>query len=80
MEPARSVLPSSVEMAGGVEEAANRAQALVLMTEWGQIVGADWQAVARCMRPPRYVFDGRNALDPVEMDRLGFEYVGVGRK
>ena len=80
MEPARSVLPSSVEMAGGVEEAANRAQALVLMTEWADIVGTDWPVVARCMRPPRYVFDGRNALDPAEMDRLGFEYVGVGRK
>ncbi len=78
-EPARSVLPSSVEMVGGVEEAANRAQALVLMTEWDRIVRSDWRAVARCMRPPRYVFDGRNALDPAEMDGLGFEYVGVGR-
>ena len=80
MEAARSVLPSSAKMASSVEEAANGAQALVLMTEWDRIVGTDWQAVARCMRPPRYVFDGRNALDPAEMDRLGFEYVGVGRR
>ena len=80
MAQARSALPSSVVMVSAVEEAANRAQALVLMTEWDRIVSADWQAVARCMRPPRYVFDGRNALDPAEMDRLGFEYVGVGRR
>ena len=31
------------------------------------------------MVPPRFVFDGRNALDPREMHRLGFEYAGIGR-
>ena len=45
----------------------------------GQIVNADWRAVARRMTPPRFVFDGRNALDPGRMENLGFEYVGVGR-
>jgi hypothetical protein len=31
------------------------------------------------MRPPRFVFDGRNALDAAAMQRLGFQYTGVGR-
>ena len=79
MESARSELPSSVQLVGGVAEAANRAQVLVLLTEWDQIVESDWQIVARCMLPPRLVFDGRNALDPGEMDGLRFEYIGVGR-
>ena len=79
MESARPSLPSSVRLAEGVEEAANRTQALVLLTEWDSIVQSDWRIVARCMIPPRLVFDGRNALDPAEMNRLGFEYVGVGR-
>ena len=78
-ESARPHLPPSVDLVPSVAEAANRAQALVLLTEWDQIVQSDWQIVARCMLPPRYVFDGRNALDPMEMDRLGFEYLGVGR-
>ena len=51
----------------------------MLLTEWAQTVDADWQVLARCMLPPRLVFDGRNVLDPGEMDRLGFEYMGVGR-
>ncbi len=80
MESARSALPSSVKMVESVEEAADRAQAVALLTEWDEIVESDWQIVARCMTPPRLVFDGRNALDPGEMDRLGFEYVGVGRR
>ena len=79
MESARPNLPSSIRLVEGVEEAANRAQALVLLTEWDSIVQSDWRVVSRCMVPPRLVFDGRNALDPAEMSRLGFEYVGVGR-
>ena len=79
MESARPNLPTSVQLVEGVEEAANRTQALVLLTEWDSIVQSDWRVVARCMIPPRLVFDGRNALDPAEMNRLGFEYVGVGR-
>ena len=78
-ETARPNLPPSVQLVDGVEEAANRTQALVLLTEWDSIVQSDWRVVSRCMVPPRLVFDGRNALDPPEMGRLGFEYVGVGR-
>ena len=79
MEAARPSLPASVQLVDSVEEAANRTQALVLLTEWDSIVQSDWRVVSRCMIPPRLVFDGRNALDPSEMGRSGFEYVGVGR-
>ena len=78
-ESARPLLPPSVRLVGSVAEAADGAQSLVLLTEWSQIVSGDWQAVARHMTPPRFVFDGRNALDPGRMENLGFEYMGVGR-
>ena len=77
--PARGLLPSRVELAEAPEAAADCAEALVLITEWPEIVGADWEAIAAQMRPPRFLFDGRNALDARRMSRLGFEYVGVGR-
>ena len=79
MESARPNLPESVQLVDSVEEAANRTQALVLLTEWESIIQSDWRVVSRCMIPPRLVFDGRNALDPAEMGKFGFEYVGVGR-
>ena len=77
--PARDLLPSMVDFVDTAEETAASAQALVLLTEWREIVQADWADMVRQMRTPRLVFDGRNALDPALMLRLGFEYIGVGR-
>ena len=79
MGAARPQLPSSVRLVHSITEAAEQARALVLMTEWDEIVNADWGAAARRMSPPRFLFDGRNALDPESMTVLGFEYMGVGR-
>ena len=78
-ETARRQLPPSVTLADSLAEATEDAPAAALMTEWDEIVHADWRAVARRMRQPRFVFDGRNALEPAAMERLGFEYRGVGR-
>ena len=72
-------LPPSTRIVDNPLEASAGAQALVLLTEWEEIVNADWKDVARCMRPPRFVFDGRNCLSPQAMDMIGFEYHSVGR-
>jgi len=79
MTTARPYLAERVRCANDLLEAANQAQALVLMTEWEQFVSADWRDVGRCMNPPRFVFDGRNALDAAKMRAFGFQYLGVGR-
>ncbi len=79
MEKAHLKLPPSIRLVYSVVEAAGHAHALVLMTEWYQIVNAEWTAAAARMSPPRFLFDGRNALDPESMTGLGFEYMGVGR-
>ena len=75
----QSRLPSGTRLAGSVAEAAQGAQALVLMTEWQEFVHCDWRVMASRMLPPRFVFDGRNALDWSSMSRLGYEYMGIGR-
>ena len=78
-ERARGRLPADVHLVPTPVEAADQAEAMVLLTEWDQIVDADWPDIARRMSPPRFVFDGRNMLDPAEMARFGFDYLGVGR-
>ena len=78
-ETARPHLPASVRLTDDPLEATRGAQAVALMTEWSEITGVDWAAIARGMRPPRFVFDGRNALHTARMEALGFEYTGVGR-
>ncbi|WP_246496323.1 UDP-glucose dehydrogenase family protein [Miltoncostaea marina] len=60
------------------EEVVEGADAAVLVTEWDSIVGMDWAAVRESMRSP-VLIDGRNALDPVEMMRLGYVFEGIGR-
>lgn len=67
-----------VVMRPSAEEAVAGADAAVLVTEWQAIVEMDWAAARAAMRTP-VVIDGRNALDPHEMTRLGFAFEGIGR-
>jgi UDPglucose 6-dehydrogenase len=59
-------------------DAAQSADAIVLCTEWQELVDLDWERVRKVMRG-RHIFDGRNALDPIKMRSLGLRYWGVGR-
>jgi UDPglucose 6-dehydrogenase len=67
-----------VELSQSAERAVAGADAAVLVTEWRQIVGLDWAALAATMRRP-IVIDGRNALDPAAMRDAGYTYEGIGR-
>jgi UDPglucose 6-dehydrogenase len=58
--------------------AAEGASALLVVTEWPQFRQADLKALHRCMKTP-ILFDGRNLYDPQHVQRLGFEYSGIGR-
>ena len=49
--PASEVLPSSVEFVDAAEETAEGAHALILLTEWQEVVGADWEGMAVRMLP-----------------------------
>ena len=79
MESARASLPEGVILASSLENASRDCHALVLMTEWEEIVSADWIEILGGMSPPHLFFDGRNALNPQAMRTAGFEYAGVGR-
>ena len=39
----------------------------------------DWSHVARVMRRPMFVFDGRNVVDAEKLGRLGFWVEGIGK-
>jgi UDPglucose 6-dehydrogenase len=69
---------AGVELRGSVEDAVDDTDAVVLVTEWGEIVDADWSAVRDRLRTP-VLIDGRNALDPARMTGLGFTFEGIGR-
>jgi UDPglucose 6-dehydrogenase len=54
------------------------ADAVVIVTEWPEVVGMDWPRVAQVMRGDVLV-DGRNVLDPAAVVAAGFAYEGIGR-
>ncbi|MDD3653307.1 MAG: UDP-glucose/GDP-mannose dehydrogenase family protein [Desulfotomaculaceae bacterium] len=57
--------------------AVNEADALVLMTEWPEFVQLDYSRVKKLMRTP-VIIDGRNMLQAIEIEKLGFWYSGIG--
>ena len=68
----------AVELHDDVEDCVSDVDAVVLVTEWPQILALDWSRVRSLMRGAVLV-DGRNALDPHEMVAAGFTYEGIGR-
>ncbi len=60
------------------ERLADGCDALVLVTDWQQFRNLDYAKMATLMNNP-VMIDGRNFLDREELQRLGFQYVGVGR-
>ena len=59
-------------------EAAEGADALMIVTEWPQFKELDWQRVRAAMARP-LLLDGRNLLEPQAARALGFEYYCMGR-
>jgi UDPglucose 6-dehydrogenase len=58
--------------------AAKDADALVILTEWPEFRGLDWQQLATVVRRP-LVLDTRNLVDPDVLRRAGFSWMAVGR-
>jgi UDPglucose 6-dehydrogenase len=68
------------EQSATLAEALMGAHAAIVATEWAEIAGADWKALAASMHEPRLVFDGRNCVDGDAVRAGGGVYVGVGRR
>jgi len=59
-------------------EAADGADALVIVTEWGEFKELDLERIRTLLTQP-IVIDGRNVFEPARMEELGFIYKSVGR-
>ncbi|MDX1997380.1 MAG: UDP-glucose/GDP-mannose dehydrogenase family protein [Thermoanaerobaculia bacterium] len=77
MEAARPDLPG-VEMVGGVDEAIDGADGIVIATEWNQFRSLEWDRIRAKLTAP-IVVDLRNLYDPKKMAAAGFHYTSVGR-
>lgn len=59
-------------------QAAEGADALLIVTEWNEFKYLDLARVKEMMSQP-IIFDGRNIYDPERMRRIGFDYYCIGR-
>ncbi len=78
LENAKQVLGTSVTYAKDAYDAAEGAEAVVIVTEWNEFRQLDLVRLAKGMKD-LVLFDGRNIYEPIRVRELGFMYYGVGR-
>jgi len=77
MEKAKEMLPQ-IEYCESPYQAAEGAEALVIVTEWNEFKEMDLARIKDLLHQP-IIIDGRNIYDPEKMAELGFIYKSVGR-
>ena len=76
MEKTRKEMPE-LTYCQDVYEAAEGAEAIVLLTEWDEFRKVDWARLAGLV-DRRLIVDGRNALSREDVATHGFQYLGIG--
>lgn len=79
MDRARDVLGSKIEFVSNPYEAADSADALLILTEWEEFSSLDLSRLHSLLNYP-IVIDGRNLYDPKLMAEHGFTYYSIGRE
>ena len=78
MDNVRELYGSKLEYASSPLDAAADADALAIVTEWGDFRRPDFKALQAVMAS-HVIFDGRNLFDRSEMLSSGFLYYSIGR-
>ncbi len=53
---------------------------IAIITEWDEFINYDWEKIYKNIKKPAYIFDGRNILNIKKIKKIGFNYIGIGRK
>jgi UDPglucose 6-dehydrogenase len=80
MDEARRIYGGTpyVSFAASPTDACDGADALVIVTEWKEFRGQDFDTLRAKLRAP-LLFDGRNLYDPAQARAAGLEYFSIGR-
>lgn len=79
MGEARRRIGDIITYANDQNEAAADVDALLIITEWSEFRLPDFKLLEKIMKH-KVIFDGRNILEPSEMEEFGFTYFSIGRK
>jgi UDPglucose 6-dehydrogenase len=78
-DAARRILAERVDYLESPYDVLEGADAMVVATEWMEYRNPDFERMKQLLARP-IIVDGRNLYDPERMRRMGFAYVGVGRR
>ncbi len=78
MPKAREVI-TQISFCRDAYEVCRGSDCLLVLTEWDEFKELDFLRVKKLLKRPLLI-DGRNVYDPVKMAKLGFTYIGIGRK
>jgi UDPglucose 6-dehydrogenase len=76
-EKAKEVFPE-INYSADPYEAAQDADAVLIVTEWEDFREIDWNRLKGAMGRA-LIIDGRNTVDPAKVTNFGFHYVSIGR-
>ena len=69
----------SVSVHKNAYDACKNTHAIAILTEWDEFTELDWTKIYKSMKKPSFIFDGRNILDKVYLEKIGFIYRGIGK-
>lgn len=70
---------SRLTVVSNAYEAADKAHAVVIVTEWDEFKTLDYQRIFEHMTKPAFIFDGRNILDLAALKAIGYRPYGIGK-
>ncbi len=76
-EMAKKLMPEHIVFADNAVDATDGAEALIVLTEWPEFKAVSFPTVKARMIDP-VIFDGRNCLRDLRLEKFGFSYFGVG--
>jgi UDPglucose 6-dehydrogenase len=79
MKEAQLYFGDKVDYASDIYDAANNADAVILVTEWKEFRLPNWDILAKIMKE-KIVLDGRNIYNAEDLESHGFTYTCIGKK
>jgi UDPglucose 6-dehydrogenase len=79
MNNVKKIVGDNIHYANDPYEAVEKADALLIATEWSVFRTPEFNTLAAKMKA-KVIFDGRNLYDPIKLKELGFYYNSIGRK